>query len=156
MDLVTGGSGYFGYLLVNKLLQDGHQCRIFDLIETEDQLEATDFHQGDIRDYQAILQTCKGVEVVYHNVAQVPLAKDKKTFESVNILGTENLLKACVEAGVPKVVYTSSSAVFGIPQNNPVTEYTTPHPGKSYGKAKLAGEKLYHEYAQKGLDVSII
>jgi len=156
MDLVTGGSGYFGFLLVNKLLQDGHQCRLFDLIETDDQLEDTDFHQGDIRDYQAILQACKGVEVVYHNVAQVPLAKDKKAFESVNILGTDNLLKACVEARVRKVVYTSSSAVFGIPQNNPVTEATTPHPGESYGKAKLAGEKLCHEYAQKGLDVSII
>jgi len=68
------------------------------------------------------------------------LAKDKHLFESVNVQGTENLLKSALAAGVRKVLYVSSSAVFGAPKINPVTEQTPPSPAEAYGRAKLAGE----------------
>ena len=64
---------------------------------------------------------CRGVTIVHHTVAQVPLAKDRHLFESVNIQGTENLLEGARAAGVRKVIYTSSSAVFGAPRSNPVS-----------------------------------
>jgi nucleoside-diphosphate-sugar epimerase len=96
------------------------------------------------------------VAVVYHNVAQVPLAKDRQLFWSVNRDGTRILLEASAAAGVQKLVYTSSSAVFGAPEKNPVTEETQPKPGEEYGRAKLAGEALCHEFAARGLPVSIV
>ena len=93
---------------------------------------------------------------MYHNVAQVPLAKDKALFQSVNVRGTQNMLEAARGEGVAKVVYTSSSAVFGAPRNNPVTEDTPPAPGEAYGRAKHDGEALCRQYAERGLDVTII
>lgn len=154
--LITGGAGYFGSLLLRKLLENNYECAIFDLNDANDRPKEVEFIQGDIRDYDAILAACKGVNVVHHNVAQVPLAKDKELFHSVNYDGTENLLRAALEAGVGKVVHTSSSAIFGIPDKNPVTEETPAKPGEAYGKAKYEGELLCHTYVEKGLDVSIV
>lgn len=154
--LITGGAGYFGSLLLRKLLEKDYECVIFDLNDAEDRPEEVEFIQGDIRDYAAVLAACKGVNVVHHNVAQVPLAKDKEAFHTVNYNGTENLLRAALEAKVDKVVHTSSSAIFGIPDQNPVTENTPPRPGEAYGKAKYEGELLCKTYVDKGLDVSII
>jgi nucleoside-diphosphate-sugar epimerase len=89
-------------------------------------------------------------------VALVPLAKDKAAFWAVNEGGTRNLLQASLDAGVRKVVNTSSSAVFGVPERNPVTETMAPTPLEDYGRAKLAGEHLCAEFAERGLDVSVI
>lgn len=154
--LVTGGSGYFGSLLVRKLLERGCACRVLDINDAEDRPANVEFIQADIRDFDATSRACQGAAVVYHNVAQVPLAKDKALFESVNIQGTGNLVKAALAAGVRKVVYTSSSAVFGAPKCNPVTEETAPEPGEAYGRAKYEGERVCLQHAEQGLDVSII
>jgi len=154
--LVTGGAGYFGNVLVQKLSARGYEVRIFDINKPERTSPAVDVVQGDIRDLSGVTRACRGVDIVFHNVAQVPLAKDKDLFWSVNRDGTRNMLAACLAQNVRKVVYTSSSAVYGIPQSNPVTEETEPAPLEDYGRAKLAGEALCWEYAQSGLDVSII
>lgn len=154
--LITGGSGYFGSLLLRKLLDTGVTCRVFDLNDAEDRPPEVEFVRGDIRDAAAVAQACAGMDTVFHNVAQVPLAKQRALFQSVNITGTENMLKASREAGVRKVVYTSSSAVFGVPHQNPVTETTVPTPGEAYGRAKYEGELLCQRHAEKGLDVSIV
>ena len=95
---------------------------------------SVEFVAGDIRDRDAIARACADVDVVYHNVAQVPLAKDRTLFWSVNYDGTENLLAAARTAGVRKVVHTSSSAVFGVPRRNPVDETTEPTPMEEYGR----------------------
>ncbi len=154
--LVTGGSGYFGSLLVRKLLDRRSSVRIFDLNDAEDRPANVDFIQGDIREEAPVRRALNGTTVVYHNVAQVPLAKDRHLFESVNVGGTETLLRAAKESSVRKVVYTSSSAVFGVPTSNPVTEETPPTPGEAYGRAKLDGERLCQQYANGKLDVAII
>ena len=103
-----------------------------------------------------VAEAVAGCDVIIHCVAQVPLAKDKALFHSVNVEGTENLLRAALDAKVRKVIYVSSSAVFGAPKTNPVTEETPPSPGEAYGRAKLAGETLCHQFRQRGLDVTII
>ncbi len=155
--LITGGSGYFGCLLRDRLLERGDSVRVFDLVNVEDRPKSVEFVRGDIRDKAAVARACAGVDVVYHNVAQVPLAKDRTLFWSVNCDGTEHLLSAARTAGVRKIVHTSSSAVFGVPRSNPVDETTEPTPMEEYGKAKLAAELLVRRHvAETGLDVTII
>src|SRR5215510_4408889 len=135
--LITGGSGYFGSLLRDRLIARGHAVRIFDIADANDRTSQTGFVPGDIRDRERVAEACSGCDVIYHCVAQVPLAKDRHLFESVNVRGTENLLKSALAAKVRKVIYVSSSAVFGAPKSNPVTVQTEPSPGEAYGRAKL-------------------
>ena len=152
--LVTGGAGYFGELLAHRLLASGEAVRILDLNRTD--LRAIEQVTGDIRDSTTVAQACEGIDVVYHNVAQVPLAKDSHLFSSVNEDGTRILLEESRKACVRKVVYTSSSAVFGVPDKNPVTRATPPKPAEAYGRAKLAGEEFCRKAVKSGLDVSVV
>jgi nucleoside-diphosphate-sugar epimerase len=154
--LVTGGAGYFGSVLRKRLLARGCSVRTFDLARPDDLEAGEEAVQGDIRDAAAIAAACRGIEIVHHNVAQVPLAKNRHLFESVNIQGTQNLLEGARAAGVRKVVYTSSSAVFGAPRSNPVTEDTPPAPAEAYGLAKYEGERRCGAFIAAGLDVSIV
>lgn len=155
--LVTGGSGYFGCAVVSGLRKRGYQVRVFDLVDVDDRPRDVEFFQGDIRDPSAISRACEGVSVVHHNVAQVPIAKDKALFRSVNVDGTRNLLEALRERRVPKTVLVSSSAVFGVPAKNPVDDSVLPAPREEYGQAKLEGEQLARQYVREhGLDISII
>ena len=156
MYLVTGGSGYFGETLTKKLLDQGHRVRIFDLNLPSFAHANLEYFKGDICDSVAINTACEGVQCIQHNVAQVPIAKDRKLFWDVNHGGTKNLLEAAFSKKVQKVIYTSSSAVYGVPKKNPVTEADAPCPAEAYGKAKYSGELLCKEYIEKGLDTSII
>jgi nucleoside-diphosphate-sugar epimerase len=155
--LITGGSGYFGCLLRDRLRAGGADVRIFDLIDTDDRPRDVELVQGDIRDIDAIRRACQGIDVVYHNVAQVPLAKDRELFWSVNCGGTENLLQAAHDARVRKIVHTSSSAVFGVPSKNPVDDSVGTRPLEAYGKAKLEAENaIQRAVRQHGVDVTIV
>ncbi|MGQ0734411.1 MAG: NAD-dependent epimerase/dehydratase family protein [Acidobacteriota bacterium] len=154
--LVTGGSGYFGSLLLRRLRERGHRVVVLDITDADDRPGDVEFIQADIRDCRAVTAAVRGVDVIFHTVAQVPLAKDRELFESVNITGTEHLARAALAQGVAKVIYTSSSAVFGVPKANPVTEETAPTPAEAYGHAKLEGERVCQQYVERGLDVSII
>jgi len=154
--LVTGGAGYFGTVLRHRLRERGATVRTLDLVSPDDLAAGEEFVAGDIRDPAAVAHACEGAAIVHHNVAQVPLAKDRHLFESVNVTGTEILLFAARAAGVRKVVYTSSSAVFGAPRTNPVTEETPPHPAEAYGRAKYEGERRCLTAVANGLDVTIV
>lgn len=154
--LVTGGSGYFGSLLVERLLQHGHHVRVFDLHDVDDRPDQVEFVGGDIRDADAVARAVQGCDAVFNNVAQVPLAKDHHLLRSVNVDGTRVLLDQCASAGVGKVVHTSSSAVFGVPEVNPVLPTTVPKPEEAYGHAKLAAEWACLDAVRTGLDVSIV
>ena len=156
MVLVTGGSGYFGSILVAMAAARGDRVRILDINPPDEAPAGVDVHVADVRDLDAVRAACQGVDVVLHNVAQVPLARDREQFRSVNVVGTANVLLAARDAGVAKVVHTSSSAVFGIPEANPVTEDTPGRPLEAYGLAKLEAEQLCHDAAAAGLDVSIV
>ncbi len=154
--LVTGGSGYFGSLLVQSLVDRGDDVRILDLDDADDRPESVEFVRGDIRDARVTREAVDGVDVVYHNVAQVPLAKDEHLLRTVNVDGTRLLLDAAADAGVQKVVHTSSSAVFGVPERNPVLPSDVPQPGEAYGHAKLAAEWACLDAATRGQAVSIV
>lgn len=154
--LITGGSGYFGSCLRDHLRARGRKVRVFDLVDADDRPADVDFVQGDIRDAGRVAAALAGCATVYHCVAQVPLARDQRLFQSVNVGGTATLLQAARAARVRKVIYVSSSAVFGAPKSNPVTEQTPPTPGEAYGRAKLAGEEVCRSHVAAGLDVTIV
>jgi len=154
--LVTGGSGYFGSLLIDKLIENGWEVGSLDINEVSDLPMNVSFHEQDIRDAKGLKKCLIGYDVVFHNIAQVPLAKDRKLFWNVNVEGTRNLFEAAIEIGLNKIVYTSSSAVFGVPDKNPVTENTIPKPREAYGRAKLEGERISAKYADQELTVTII
>lgn len=151
--LVTGGSGYFGSILVERCLAQGDHVRVLDLHRSGTEAESV---VADVRDLDAVRRACHGVDLVLHNVAQVPLARDRALFWSVNVTGTANVLLAARDAGVAKVVHTSTSAVYGIPEHNPVHEESPARPLEAYGRAKLEAEVLCRLAAADGLDVSII
>jgi nucleoside-diphosphate-sugar epimerase len=156
--LVTGGSGYFGTVLAAQALARGDTVRILDLNAPHADLisSGAQFVHGDVRDREVVLGACRGIDVVFHNVAQVPLARDRDLFRSVNLVGTANVLVAARDADVSKVVHTSTSAIFGIPVRNPVTEETPGQPLEAYGRAKLQAELLCRDATAAGLDVTII
>lgn len=154
--LVTGGSGYFGSLLVRHLVDAGHQVRVLDLHDTVDRPTDVEIVVGDIRRRDVVAQAVDGIDLIFNNVAQVPLAKDHELLRSVNVDGTALLLAEARRARVHKVVHTSSSAVFGVPASNPVLPTTVPMPVEAYGHAKLAAEWACLDAAAHGLDVSIV
>ncbi len=154
--LVTGGSGYFGSLLVQRLAAAGHRVRVLDINDADDRPASVELVRGDIRDADAVASAVDGCELVFNNVAQVPLAKDKHLLRTVNVDGTSLLLREAARSGVRKVVHTSSSAVFGVPESNPVLPSTVPAPIEAYGHAKLAAEWACLDAVSKGLDVTIV
>ena len=156
MYVVTGGAGYFGQVIVKRLLERGNLVNVLDLNEPGLAHPRLKFSRGDIRDLKCVQEAMFGASVVFHCVAQVPLAKDKNLFWSVNRDGTHNILQAAVRVGVQRVVYISSSAVFGVPKSTPVKDETEPSPMEEYGRAKLAGERLCRDYLREGLNVVIV
>jgi nucleoside-diphosphate-sugar epimerase len=154
--LVTGGSGYFGEIVVSRLLERGDSVKILDRVQNDDRPPDVELIRGDVRDRDIVERAMRGADIVHHNVAQVPLAKHRDEFWSVNVEGTRHVLEAALRASVRKVILVSSSAVYGVPPQNPVTRRTEPHPGEAYGQAKLAGEDLAREFVSRGLDVSIV
>jgi nucleoside-diphosphate-sugar epimerase len=154
--LVTGGAGYFGSLLVQRLVDEGHCVRILDRVRPDAAPQGVEIVRADIRNARAVQKACEGIDVVHHNVALVPLAGDRSGFWSINEGGTRNVLEAALATRVRKVVHMSSSAIYGAPKKNPVDESSPPNPAEEYGQAKLAAELVCHEFRNRGLDVTII
>lgn len=152
--LVTGGSGFLGQYLVKKLVDSGEDVSVLDLLNPE--ISGNRFFQGDIRNPEICFRATEGVSTVYHNVAQVPLTKNYELFKSVNILGTRNILEASARNSVGNFVFTSSSAIFGLPKIMPANSNLSPIPVEEYGRTKLMGEKLVDEYKDKIENTSII
>jgi nucleoside-diphosphate-sugar epimerase len=154
--LVTGGNGYFGSLLVGHLLAAGDEVRVLDLDSTGTQPADVEIVVADVRNVDAVSNAAAGVDAVYHCVAEVPLRRDPGALRSVNVDGTGVVLRACLAAGVAKLVHLSSSAVFGVPAENPIRRDTVPKPQEPYGAAKLAAEWACLRAAADGLDVTIV
>jgi nucleoside-diphosphate-sugar epimerase len=149
--LVTGGAGFIGSHIAEALLNHGETVRVFDNLLTGRQanLEAlhghVEFVQGDLRNFEAVKRAMKGVEVVFHQaaLASVPrsLAYPIASLET-NINGTQHVLIAARDAGVKRVVYASSSSVYGNTPTLPKRETMQPHPMSPYAVHKLTGELL--------------
>ena len=147
--LVTGGAGFIGSHLVDVLVAQGHQVRIFDnfstgfrdnLLAVEDRIEIVD---GDLRDPRAVTQAMRGVELVFHQgaLASVPrsVANPVATHEAC-ATGTLNVLQAARDAKVQRVIYAGSSSAYGALERLPKHESDPTLPLSPYAAAKLAGE----------------
>jgi nucleoside-diphosphate-sugar epimerase len=154
--LVTGGSGFFGCVLIEQLLATGAQVRNFDLMAAEDQDKRVEFFRGDIRDPAAVHAACEGIDVIFHNVAQQPLSQDPALMRAVNIDGTMNLLSAAQDRKVGKTIFTSSTSIFGIPTELPIRRGTPPKPCEPYGRTKVKAEEVCRGFIARGLDVTLI
>ena len=155
--LVTGGSGYLGSSLINFILPKVTSVTNFDIIEPKNNEDKVKFVKGDICNLSNIVEASKNIDIIYHNVAKVPITKNKNLFTEVNEKGTKNLLEAAKINKVKKVIYISSSAVFGIPTKIPILETDKRSPIEAYGLSKKKAEDICFEYIDNyGLDISII
>lgn len=146
--LVTGCAGFIGSNLVQRLLELGQTVRGLDNFSTgyRENLAADarfEFLEGDIRDPAACARACKGTDLVLHQAAigSVPRSiKDPVTTHTVNVDGTFNVLLAARDAGVKRVVYASSSSVYGDHPNLPKVEHETGRPLSPYAVTKATNE----------------
>ena len=154
--LVIGGSGYVGHVLIDELQQRGIQCLNGDIVPVDEPL--CPYEAIDIRDPQALARAIRThrPDLVINSTAAVPLVRSERLFEEVNVRGTENLLQACLEARVPKVIHVSTCGIFGIPKQVPITEASPPTPVEAYGRSKTRGEAIVRDFVARGLDVTVL
>lgn len=155
--LVTGGGGFIGSNLVQELLILGHKVRVLDNFSTGKRenlqpfINDIELIEGDIRSYHVTDRAVRGTEIILHQAAlpSVPRSiNDPITSNEVNVVGTLNILEAARTNGVRRIVYASSSSVYGDNPVLPKVETMTPKPLSPYAVSKLAGENYCRVFAE--------
>ena len=159
--LVTGGAGYIGSVLVNKLIEQGHKVSVIDDLSNgfrENIDRRAKFTEGSILDKGNLDQALEGVEVVYHLAAKIRVEEGEakpELYKKVNIEGTLDLIKACVDKKINKFIFASTAAVYGDPEEFPVNENSKTNPVNVYGATKLEIDR-YLEANAKNMGISTI
>ena len=158
---VTGGAGFIGSHLVKNLVESGNEVIVIDNLNTgkkeniEKISKKIDFFEIDIRDFSAVEDILKNIDGVFHEAALASVQDSFRIpdeFFEVNVNGTENIFKIGKKLGI-KIVYASSSSVYGNPIRIPIKESDGKNPFNPYAKTKLEGDKLAEKYAKNGLKV---
>lgn len=172
--LVTGGAGFIGGTLTERLLKDGHSVVVVDnlnpyydperkrkhLSAFKDKLAG--FYETDIADYDALAEVfeTQRFDLVYHIAAQAGVRyslSHPEVYVRTNVVGTENVLKLACEHGKPDVIFASSSSVYGDLKDAVFTEEKMGKPLSPYAATKQEGEKLCREYAEKcGMNITAL
>lgn len=146
--LVTGGAGFIGSHLVDKLIEKNYKVIIVDNLSVgkkENINSKAEFYQLDICDFEKIKPLFKGVDYVFHLAAipRVPVSVlDPVLTSKINILGTVNVFKAGIDEKVKRIIFASSSSVYGDQKKLPLEESMTPNPLSPYALQKLSGEQF--------------
>ena len=159
--VVTGGAGFVGSYLVKLLINEGHSVIVIDNLikgtkaNLEPILDKIELHQIDIRDYESLKKILKNIDGVFHQAAltvvQDSFDRPEEYFE-VNVVGTENIFKLANENNL-KVVYASSSSVYGNQNIMQITENAKRNPINPYGQTKLDDEYLFEKYSEMGTKI---
>ena len=144
--LVTGGAGFLGSALVNRLVRQGHHVRVLDDLSAGDRSRLDSravFTRGETRDIPRLWALLKGVDCVYHLAARVSVQESvlyPVEYNEVNVGGTVSLMTAVRDARVKRVVFTSSGAAYGEQDEQPVPETAQLRPASPYAVSKMAAE----------------
>jgi UDP-glucose 4-epimerase len=144
--LVTGGAGFIGTTLTNRLVREGHQVRVLDDLSAGDPSSLDPdalFTRGDVRDRPKLWTLLQKADCVFHLAARVSTQESvlyPREYNDVNVGGTVCLAEAIRDAGVKRVVFTSSATVYGPQQSQPVSEASRPNPTIPYAVSKFAAE----------------
>ena len=148
--LITGGAGFLGTALAPRLVLNGHDVRVIDDLSSGDRSglpPATHFTRGDINNIPLLWSVLQDVDCVYHLAARVSVAESilyPRDYNLVNVGGTVSLMEAMRDAGIRRVVLTSSGAVYGRQTRQPVQECDSPRPDSPYAVGKWAAEQYVH------------
>ncbi len=159
--VITGGAGFIGSNIAKLLLKEGHQIIIIDNLHTgnlsrlENIKDEIIFHKIDIRDYKKMKDIVSGINGIFHQAALTVVSEsflNPEEYFDVNVNGTKNIFKIAKELGV-KVVFASSSSVYGDVKNVPIKENYNKNPINPYGKTKLQKEQLAGKKWKEGVKI---
>ena len=159
--LVTGGAGFIGSHLTKKLVENGDSVTVIDNLNTgkEENLESVrnkiDFEHANILDTELLEKVVKNVDGVFHQAALASVQDSflkKNEYNNVNVNGTENIFRLAQKYGF-KVVYASSSSIYGNPKRIPIEESHEKNPINPYAETKLKKEELAKKYSEMGVKV---
>lgn len=155
--LITGGAGFLGINLIRFLLQKGYEVRSFDIADFNypDAAGQVKIIKGDIRDKNALDKAMEGIDIVVHTAAALPLYKKEDIF-STEVRGTRNVVELAYKHNVDRLIYISTTAVYGIPLHHPLFENDKLHGVGPYGEAKIKAEKICLEYRKKSMCIPIL
>lgn len=148
--LVTGGAGFLGSALANRLVAAGHRVYVLDDLSNGDAGrldERVDFTRGDVDNVPLLWSLLQNVDCVYHLAARVSVPQSilyPREYARVNVGGTVSLMEAMRDTGVGRVIFTSSGAVYGHQPRQPVRETDTPRPDSPYAVSKWSAEQYIH------------
>jgi UDP-glucose 4-epimerase len=148
--LVTGGAGFIGSSLANRLIKNGHEVRVIDDLSAGDKAALEPeiiFTRGDVNDVPTLWSLLQDIDCVFHLAARVSVPQSilyPREYNAVNVGGTVSVMEAMRDAGVHRVVFASSGAVYGKQAIQPVGENLPPLPDSPYAVSKLAAEHYVH------------
>jgi UDP-glucose 4-epimerase len=152
--LITGGAGFLGSALANRLVADGNDVRVLDDLSSGDRSKlnaSIHFTRADVNDIPSLWTMLQDVDCVYHLAARVSVAQSvlyPRDYNHVNVGGTVSLMEAMRDAGISRVVLTSSGAIYGQQVDQPVRESDPPKPDSPYAVSKWASENYVHTIGQ--------
>ncbi|MEN9407221.1 MAG: hypothetical protein RLZZ455_437 [Candidatus Parcubacteria bacterium] len=156
--LITGGVGFLGVHLARMFLKENFSVTLLDIapLDAKDLINKVTVIKADIRDKNKLTKALHRQTYVVHAAAALPIQRTREAIYSTNIDGTRNVLEAALENKVKRLVFISSTAVYGVPKHLPETETAPIDPIGYYGASKIEGEKLCLEFQKKGLEVNIL